>query len=470
MPVATSSHQSADTAINGVENAASSRRLILCFDGTADLFDDTNTNVVRLVSYLKKGNLEKQQVYYQSGVGTYITPGYMMPLMVKALQILDEGFAWDISNHIIGGYNFLMQNWQPDDKISIFGFSRGAYTARALAGMLHKVGLLSRGNEEQIPFAFKMYANQDATGWDMSSAFKRTFCSDIYVDILGVWDTVASVGMFTTKDLPFSASNNHTRVFRHAISLDERRCKFKANLWQGSFTPPGTVGGPSTKTSTLPLHTAGGASTSLAGAQDDTACADKTHHPVTDVEEVWFAGGHGDVGGGNVKDNVASSTNRVTLVWMIREIICADPGIEFDTTLMANDGILPPDPDADVPAIRDAAGNIQTPRVIAPQNYISRLDQRYDLDAVAWISDQLKLKWAWWILEILPFTYCIPTDQGGPNHWKLSPWPNYGRPRATPAGYMKVHVSVRKRMEEKKGYVPKVKEDWKTQKNIDWVE
>ena len=59
-----------------------------------------------------------------------------------------------------------MQNYINGDRISIFGFSRGAYTARALAGMLHKVGLLTPGNEEQIPFAYKMFARMDKHSWD----------------------------------------------------------------------------------------------------------------------------------------------------------------------------------------------------------------------------------------------------------------------------------------------------------------
>ncbi|KZT52354.1 hypothetical protein CALCODRAFT_487202 [Calocera cornea HHB12733] len=444
------------------------RRLILCFDGTANLFDETNTNVVRLVSYLKKDDLQEQQVYYQTGVGTYIRPGWLMPLTVQIMQTLDEAVAWDISSHIIGGYNFLMQNWTPGSKISIFGFSRGAYTARALAGMLHKVGLLSRGNEEQIPFAFKMYQNQDAKGWNMSDAFKRTFSHRVAVDFLGVWDTVASVGVFNVKDLPFSASDHHIRVFRHAVSLDERRCKFKANLWQQPYIPPNsdTVGG-NTDTpapevlSYHPLHGHGPTDRIVNEEEEEAASVDlffEGHHGKTDVLEVWFSGGHGDVGGGNVTNTTLSSTNRIPLTWMLREIVLANTGIVFDEVALARDGISLPVPNPGVVATgKDADGTLETERVLSPENYVSNLDQRYSDDVLARTSDQLKLVKAWWILEIMPFTYRIQCKTPGrADQWKLSPWPNNGGPRAAPDGRMKVHVSVRERI-AKGNYQPKVK-------------
>ena len=73
------------------------------------------------------------------------------------------------------------------DKICLFGFSRGAYTARALAGMLYKVGLLPWQNHQQIPFAYKMYKREDASGWKQSRAFKKTFSIDVQIEFIGVW-------------------------------------------------------------------------------------------------------------------------------------------------------------------------------------------------------------------------------------------------------------------------------------------
>jgi len=73
------------------------------------------------------------------------------------------------------------------DKISIFGFSRGSYTARALAGMVQKVGLLPACNLQQIPFAWAMYARDDLDGLASSEGFKKTFSIDVKIDFVGVW-------------------------------------------------------------------------------------------------------------------------------------------------------------------------------------------------------------------------------------------------------------------------------------------
>lgn len=73
------------------------------------------------------------------------------------------------------------------DKICIFGFSRGAYIARALAGMINKVGLLPVGNLQQVPFAYQMYTDVSSDGWKQSNAFKGTFSLDVVIDFVGVW-------------------------------------------------------------------------------------------------------------------------------------------------------------------------------------------------------------------------------------------------------------------------------------------
>lgn len=92
-----------------------------------------------------------------------------------------------LDDHVMNGYKFLMNNYQNGDKISIFGFSRGAYTARALAGFLTKVGLLPRGNDEQVTFAYKMYTRTDKEGLSLAAGFKETFCRSVGIEFLGVW-------------------------------------------------------------------------------------------------------------------------------------------------------------------------------------------------------------------------------------------------------------------------------------------
>lgn len=91
--------------------------------------------------------------------------------------------------HITGGYSFLMNNYRNGDKISIFGFSRGAYTARALAGMLTKVGLLPKDNIEQVPFAWKLYT-QSSTGELAGKSvedYRKMFSRTVEIEFLGIW-------------------------------------------------------------------------------------------------------------------------------------------------------------------------------------------------------------------------------------------------------------------------------------------
>ncbi|KAF8868076.1 hypothetical protein CPB84DRAFT_1451507 [Gymnopilus junonius] len=150
--------------------------------------------------------------------------------MSSVTKTIDEMFALHLDAHVMGGYEFLMQNYLTGDRICLFGFSRGAYTARSLAGMLHKVGLLPAGNFQQVPFAYKMYTRADDVGWNNQPSSRRRFCTDVSIEFIGVWDTVDSVGIIPRR-LPFTTSNTIVRTFRHAVSLDERRAKFKANLW-----------------------------------------------------------------------------------------------------------------------------------------------------------------------------------------------------------------------------------------------
>jgi uncharacterized protein (DUF2235 family) len=222
---------SLSTAMSDDANLPKSRILILCFDGTSDEYSTENTNVVKFFSMLKKDNFENQTCYYQAGIGTFFAPGVVGPLFQWCAKVLDEAFAWYLNAHVMDGYRFLMQNYRDGDKIYLFGFSRGAYTARALAGMLFKVGLLPRGNQQQVPFAYKLYTRKDKAGVNLSAGFKKTYCQNVNIEFMGVWDTVASVGVLATKTLPSTNENSSIKIFRQALSLDEHRVRFKPNLF-----------------------------------------------------------------------------------------------------------------------------------------------------------------------------------------------------------------------------------------------
>jgi uncharacterized protein (DUF2235 family) len=314
---------------------------------------------------------------------------------VSALsKIADEMIAWNLDSHVQNGYEFLMQTYRHGDSICIFGFSRGAYTARALAGMLHKVGLLSPHNFQQVPFAYRMYMRDDPVGWAQSTAFKSAFCREVEIKFIGVWDTVSSVGLIPRR-LPFTTSNTIVHHFRHALALDERRAKFKANTWnmptkeeEKLGTPPPTrantqaasnqpkkankspfaavfaerTSGDSDKSASSeqkcteePERDTLGLLFSKSGRSSDSSDDDdllqdalqqayeqrSKHVKETDVEEVWFSGCHCDVGGGSVKNESPHALSRIPLRWMIRECFKTKSGIMFDVAKLKEIGLDP---------------------------------------------------------------------------------------------------------------------------------
>ncbi|KAI5114665.1 hypothetical protein M0805_004528, partial [Coniferiporia weirii] len=165
----------------------------------------------------------------------YTIPQIATPIASKLRKTWDMMIGSSLHHHIMGGYEFLMENFKERDRICIFGFSRGAYTARALAGMIEKVGLLPAGNHQQVPFAYKMYMKDNEIGWQQSVLFKKSFSMDVDIEFIGVWDTVDSVGLIP-RHVPFTKNNTCVKTFRHAISLDEHRVKFKANLFDKVIT------------------------------------------------------------------------------------------------------------------------------------------------------------------------------------------------------------------------------------------
>jgi uncharacterized protein (DUF2235 family) len=251
------------------------RNIVLCFDGTNDKYAvQDDTNVVKLYQMLDQDDA-KQLRYYQPGIGTMAPVGVWGKTKRRLIEKLDLAIAWLLEEHVCDGYRFLMRYYSPGDKIFIFGFSRGAYTARAVAAMVHKVGLLSRGNDELIPFAWDTFRREHRK--DVVEGFRQTFCRLIEIHFIGVWDTVSSVGwMWNPKHLPYSADNPSVKFLRHAVALDERRAYFPQNMWKGTSTDPEAI------------------------------------------KQLWFPGVHCDVGGG-YKEPGQAGLSKVTLAWMTRE-------------------------------------------------------------------------------------------------------------------------------------------------------
>ncbi|KAJ7133386.1 hypothetical protein C8R44DRAFT_870789 [Mycena epipterygia] len=443
------------------------RTLVLCFDGTGDQFDSDNSNIVQFFSMLPKADRTKQMVYYQAGIGTYTTPEIATPFASKISKMIDEAIAWNLDAHVMGGYEFLMQNYTANDRICIFGFSRGAYTARSLAGMLHKVGLLPACNHQQIPFAYKMYTTKDEKGWAQSNAFKKAFSIDVDIEFVGVWDTVNSVGLIP-KRLPFTTSNTIVRTFRHAVALDERRAKFKPNLWNR----------PNNAEKTLSIT-----DQKIEHTKRSTPTKKKSQHIMehkysrdptvpTDIEEVWFSGCHCDVGGGSVDNGTEHNLARIPLRWMIRECFKTNSGIMFDSEGLRSIGLNPEDlfpfvkprppalpvGTARIRPIPSSKSQESTQKEQTPPDFSSgepvsapvarKTEEELDLlDALSPIYDQLSLAWFWWLLEFIPIKQRF---QRGNNTWASYFGWNMGRGRFVPkqkTNGVRVHRSVKARLE-----------------------
>ncbi|EPQ60078.1 hypothetical protein GLOTRDRAFT_112845 [Gloeophyllum trabeum ATCC 11539] len=457
------------------------RTLILCFDGTGDQFDDDNSNVVQLVSMLKKHDPDEQMVYYQTGIGTYTGPGATVNSFTRTFwKLADQAVAWSLSYHVQGGYEFLMSHYRAGDKICIFGFSRGAYTARALAGMLHKVGLLPPGNRQTVPFAYKMFRREDDRGWAQSTAFKKAFCIDVDIEFLGVWDTVASVGLIP-RHLPFTTNNTSIKTFRQAVSLDEHRAKFKVNHWHRHSpeqeklgTQPGDMPRSSRRAAHPDQHDNGDGKHTDKGKHTQKKTKGRGWTK-TDVLEVWFAGCHADVGGGSVRNDTPHSLSRIPLRWMVRQCFLARTGILFHGRALRAFGV---DPAALYPTVqpRPPALGLRDNTVLC--EHLSKVaaegkcadsipgskdiefgkvgkmasEEEEDLaDALCPLYDELTIAKWWWILEILP----LRVRQQAENASWFSCWTiHLGRPRELPKHHLragvKVHRTVKTRMEAAK--------------------
>lgn len=249
------------------------KNLVICCDGTNNQFGPENTNVVRLVQVLGR-DPERQHLYYDPGVGTLPEPGAFSRIQQRVSEAFGLAFGAGLVWKVGQAYTFLMDSWEPGDRIYLFGFSRGAYAVRVLAGLLHALGLLPRGNTNLVPYVLRLFAAVRGSGagggdggsnyWKLCNMFRSTFARAVSqvddqrrlpVHFLGVWDTVSSVGwVWDPATFPYTASNPSIKIVRHAASIDERRWFFRQNLMQP--------------------------------AKDQ------------DFREEWFPGVHSDVGGG----------------------------------------------------------------------------------------------------------------------------------------------------------------------------
>ncbi|KAI6095041.1 hypothetical protein EDD16DRAFT_1502496 [Pisolithus croceorrhizus] len=233
------------------EPSVSSRNLVVCIDGTRNRIGVKYTNIVALYNQFEKSK-DQQLTYYRYGIGVVPNIPWYRDLIS---DIVDIAVAWRLEEGIIDAYEWLANTYRRGDKIFLFGFSRGAYQVRALAGMIERVGLVLPGNTKLIHSAYTIYSKSDDRRADFpelqlakdserqqeAEAFKKVFCrKDVRVHFVGVWDTVSSVGgVLRSRSLPLTVTScDHICHFRHALALDERRVKFLPEYVYGGRANP----------------------------------------------------------------------------------------------------------------------------------------------------------------------------------------------------------------------------------------
>jgi uncharacterized protein (DUF2235 family) len=302
------------------------KNIVICCDGTGNEISENISNVLKLYRCLRKsGKTEPHQVvFYDPGVGTLARPDPWKKLRQDASAIFGLATGYGLDDNVLNSYQFLVENYEEGDDIYLFGFSRGAYTVRVLAGLIHKAGLVDVAQSnlagsgltayKQVSASFEQRtrlldarrlvdgAGQDAAGPvtrdDQAAQFARILSVKWpTVKFVGVWDTVASVivprpdrlYLPSLEQLAYTQENPSVRIFRQAISIDERRRMFRLQPWEQNQT-------------------------FMSNRFSETNNATPQ-----DALQVWFAGVHGDIGGGYPEKE--SGLSKYPLLWMIEEAV-----------------------------------------------------------------------------------------------------------------------------------------------------
>ncbi|MFK8016562.1 MAG: DUF2235 domain-containing protein [Gammaproteobacteria bacterium] len=271
-----------------------SKRLVICCDGTGNEIDDHHSNVLKLFRVLKKA--PSQVVYYDPGLGTLGAHNEWARLKQNTKKIVGLALGYGLDRNILDAYDFIVDNYESGDQLYFFGFSRGAYTVRVLAGFINAIGILRPEQKKLCPYAFTAYKQiQDAATFESIRLYEKTLRPrHPSIRFLGLFDTVSSVfvprkdRLFipSLRKLAFTDENPSVEIVRHALALDERRTLFRPYLWAHDKTYWGN-----------PFE-------SGTGVDQDT-------------KQVWFPGVHADVGGGYAE--AESGLAKITLNWMIDE-------------------------------------------------------------------------------------------------------------------------------------------------------
>ncbi len=400
------------------------KNLIICCDGTGNEISENISNVLKLYRCLRKtGKTEpRQMVFYDPGVGTLARPNPWKKLKQDFNAIFGLATGYGLDDNVLSSYEFLVRHYEEGDEIYLFGFSRGAYTVRMLAGLIHKIGLIA---PEQSNLAgsgltsYKQFSSDfpdpnppldprsltDAaaspdpvTRNDQAAQYARILSTRWpTIKFVGVWDTVASVivprpdrfYLPSLQVLAFTERNPSVKIFRQAISIDERRRMFRLSPWKQPQV-----------------------------FRKNRFSKTNNEEP-QDALQVWFSGVHADIGGGYPEKQ--SGLSKYPLLWMIEEAVRCGLTVDRRTVNQLGWG---------------------RQRKSSPFSYVAP-DDRAEV--------HVSLKGLWWLLEFLPKS---DTYKDWPKRKSLFGFylPE-AEPRLIPEDAF-IHESVLKRIADVPGYRP----------------
>jgi hypothetical protein len=303
------------------------KRLVVCCDGTWNAADQpSRTNVAKVALSVVPGSAagKEQRVYYHSGVGTR-----------RGERLRGGAFGMGLSRNVVDAYRFLVETYEPGDELFLFGFSRGAFTARSLAGLLRNGGVLRRDHADRIPEAWALYRDRiEQPNGAAATLFRRSYAYETEIRFIGVWDTVGALGIPVPDSAWLQPAANRlnrrwefhdTRLSRwvgaafHALAIDEQRSAFRPALWHQK---PGAV------------------------------------EQGQELKQVWFAGVHCDVGGGYKETGLSD----IALLWMVDQ--ARRHGLKFDPEVLSTAGprVMRPEESVDFRVRPDVSGDLHTSR------------------------------------------------------------------------------------------------------------
>ncbi len=274
------------------------KKIVICFDGTWNTPDkkpsdgDESTNVWHFFESIaeRDTNGVAQIKWYDQGVGT---KWYN--------KIRGGAFGVGLSDNIQQGYRFLAKVYEDGDEVFVNGFSRGAYSARSLVGLIRNSGLVTPDNLQRVGDAYQLYRTRD-DGADSANAnfFRSNFAREINIKFLGVWDTVGALGIpvqsfdwFNKRYYEFHDTDLSSIVQNafHAVAVDENRENYAATMWNPKVLP------------------------------------------TQRLEQVWFSGAHANVGGGYKERELSD----ITLAWMQEK--AASCGLAINPAMIPSVGV-----------------------------------------------------------------------------------------------------------------------------------